>query len=103
MLAKAMEIDPRAANFADTGAQFMEINSLYQLLAFQQMNPELLEIADCLLMMPDFFHWCLCGAKISEFTNATTTQCLHPTKRDWARDLLKRFNLPTKIFPEIVA
>lgn len=102
MLARAFEIVPRAEIFANTGAQFMEINSLYQLLAFQQTAPELLEQVDRLLMMPDFFHWCLCGAKVSEFTNASTTQCLHPTKRDWARDLLERFGLPTRIFPEVV-
>ena len=103
MLARALDIVQRAEIFAATGAQFMEINSLYQLLAFHQTNPGLLAITDRFLMMPDFFNWCLCGAKVSEFTNATTTQCLHPIKRDWAHDLLKRLNLPTTIFPEIVA
>jgi rhamnulokinase len=102
MLAKAFEIVPRAAIFLNSGAQFMEINSLYQLLAFQQSNPELLNVVDRFLMMPDFFHWCLCGAKVSEFTNATTTQCFHPIDGDWAYALLQPFDLPTKIFPEIV-
>jgi rhamnulokinase len=81
----------------------MEINTLYQLLAWQKNNPEILAAADCLLMMPDFFHWCLSGAKIAEFTNATTTQFFHPIKRTWSYDLLKRFNLPTKILPEVVS
>lgn len=103
MLARALGIVPRAEIFAATGAQFMEINTLYQLLAFQQTNPDLLETADQFLMMPDYFHWRMCGAKVGEFTNATTTQCLHPIKRDWARELLMRFNLPTRIFPEIVS
>ena len=80
----------------------MEINTLYQLLAFQRANPELLAAADCLLMMPDFFHWCLCGSRVAEFTDATTSQCLNPVTRDWAFDLLKKFDLPERIFPKIV-
>jgi len=89
--------------FAETGLQFMEINTLYQLIALQKQNPELLDAADCLLMMPDFFHWCLSGARTAEFTIATTTQFFHPTKRAWSVDLLRKFGLPTKILPKVVA
>jgi rhamnulokinase len=92
----------RAEIFAQTGLQFMEINTLYQLLALQRSNPDLLAAADCLLMMPDFFHWCLCGARVSEFTDASTSQCLNPVKRDWAFDMLGKFGLPTDVFPEVV-
>src|SRR5687767_3153408 len=46
MMAKALEIVPRAEIFSATGAQFMEINSLYQLVAHQQTSPEVLEAAD---------------------------------------------------------
>jgi rhamnulokinase len=81
----------------------MEINTLYQLLALQRSQPELLAAADCLLMMPDFFHWCLCGSRVAEFTEATTSQCLNPITRDWAFELLQKFGLPTKIFPEVIA
>jgi rhamnulokinase len=94
---------PRAEIFARTGLQFMEINTLYQLLAVQRSQPELLAAADCLLMMPDFFHWCLCGSLMAEFTDATTSQCLNPITRDWAFDLLQKFQLPTGIFPKIAA
>jgi rhamnulokinase len=94
---------PRAEIFAQTGLQFMEINTLYQLLAWQRSHPELLAAADCLLMMPDFFHWCLCGSRVAEFTNATTSQCLNPLKRDWAWAMLKKLELPSRIFPKIVA
>jgi rhamnulokinase len=93
---------PRAEIFAQTGLQFMEINTLYQLLAWQRSQPELLAAADCLLMMPDFFHWCLCGSRVAEFTDATTSQCLNPIQRDWAWGMLKKFGLPDRIFPKIV-
>jgi rhamnulokinase len=88
--------------FAATGLQFMELNTLYQLLAMQHTDRPLLEFADRLLLMPDFFHWCLCGSRVTEFTNATTTQCFHPVQGDWAYDLLRKFELPTHIFPRAV-
>src|SRR6267378_8148573 len=102
VMKRALGKVPREKIFAATGLQFMEINTLYQLLAVQKQNPELLEAADCLLMMPDFFHWCLSGKRVAEFTEATTTQFFHPTKRTWSYDLLKRFKLPGDILPKVV-
>lgn len=88
--------------FRQSGLQFMEINSLYQLLAMQRDHPEELALADRLLMIPDYFHWLLCGSRVVEFTNATTSQCFDPVKKDWAEDMLRKFDLPTDIFPQTV-
>lgn len=93
---------PRAEIFSQTGLQFMEINSLYQLLSFQQTNAALLAQAEKFLMMADVFHWLMCGSQVVEFTNATTSQCFHPTQRDWSYDLLRKLELPTGIFPQVV-
>jgi rhamnulokinase len=101
-LDRAFRRVPRAGIFAQTGLQFMELNTLYQLIALQESDPALLEAADCLLLMPDFFHWALCGSRAAEFTIASTSQCLHPIRRDWSFDLLERFHIPAKIFPKIV-
>ena len=90
---------PRAEIFAATGLQFMEINTLYQLLALQRDHPELLAAADCFLMIPDFLHWCLTGTRSVEFTNATTTQFCDPITRKWAFGLLDRLGLPTPMLP----
>jgi rhamnulokinase len=102
MMDKAFRTVPRAAIFSRTGTQFQPFNTLYQLLAMKEQSPGLLAQAGCLLLMPDFINWCLCGSRQAEFTNATTTQCLNPLKRDWAGDLLKKMGLPTAIFPKIV-
>lgn len=88
--------------FTNTGSQFLEINSLYQLLALQKTNPDLLAAADRFLMIPDWLNWCLCGSRVVEFTNASTTQCLNPAKRTWATDMLRKFDLPEKIFGDLV-
>ncbi|HEY3964960.1 MAG TPA: rhamnulokinase family protein [Planctomycetaceae bacterium] len=93
---------PRQDIFSATGVQFMPINTLYQLIAMQQSNPRLLEQAERFLMMPDMFHWLLCGSQVVEFTNATTSQCLNATSRDWARDMLRKFEIPASMFPEVV-
>ena len=102
MMEKAFKKVPRAEIFAQTGLQFMQFNTLFQLLAHKQSCPGLLEAADVLLMMPDFIHWALCGSRVVEFTNGTTTQCMHPLTRNWATGLLKSFGLPTHIFPKVV-
>lgn len=101
-LERAFAKVPRAEIFAQTGLQFMELNSLYQLLAWHEHAPELVKLADCLLFMPDFFHWCMCGSRVAEFTIASTSQFLHPTKRTWSYALLKKFGVPTHFLPKIV-
>ncbi len=102
MIQKACSRVPRAEIFAETGLQFIQINSLYQLLAMCERDPELVSQAARFLMVPDFFHWCLSGSRVVEFTNATTTQMLNAKTRDWAFDMLRKFEIPTDMFPEIV-
>ncbi|MFP6768426.1 MAG: rhamnulokinase family protein [Planctomycetaceae bacterium] len=103
MLDLAFDRVPREEIFAATGLQFMELNTLYQLLAMRQSDPQLLGQAARLLLIPDYFHWLLCGSRVIEFTNATTTQCFDPARNGWATDLLGRLELPAEIFPEVVA
>ncbi len=93
---------PREEIFATTGLQFMEINTLYQLIAGYQRHPELMDLTQTFLMMPDFFHWLLCGSRVVEFTNATTTQCLDAKTGTWAFDMLRKLQLPTQMFPEVI-
>ncbi len=99
---RAFKKVPRAQIFAQTGLQFMQFNTLFQLIAHKQHSPETLDAAEMLLLTPDFIHWALCGSRVVEFTNGTTTQCLHPVKRNWSLDLLKKFDIPTRIFPKVV-
>ena len=103
MLAKALQRVSRSEIFSQTGLQFMQINSLYQLLAMCERDPELVSQATRFLMIPDFFNWCLSGSRVVEFTNATTTQMLNATTRTWAVDMLRKLDIPTQMFPEIVS
>jgi rhamnulokinase len=103
MLERAFQLVPRAEIYERTGIQFMQINSLYQLLAMAQANSPLLGAAGTFLNMPDLFNYWLSGRKASEFTIATTSQCYDPRAGDWAREMLARLGIPVHIFGPIVA
>jgi rhamnulokinase len=94
---------PRETVFDHTGIQFMEINTLYQLFAMQTQHAPALENATTFLMMPDLLNFWLTGRKVCEFSNATTTQCYDPRAKNWAFDLLQTLEIPTALFPEIIA
>jgi rhamnulokinase len=53
-------------------------------------------------MMPDLFHWLLCGEATNERTNASTTQFYNPSTGDWAYDLLRRLDLPPALLGTII-
>src|ERR1041384_79813 len=102
IMERAFKKVPRAEIFAQTGLQFMQFNTLFQLLAVKQHSPGLLDQTDGLLFMPDFIHWALCGSRVAEFTIGSTSQCMNPVSRNWATGLLRQFGLPSRIFPKIV-
>jgi rhamnulokinase len=102
ILDKAFAIVPRDEIFKATGLQFMEFNTLYQLLAMKLAKAPTLDVAHSLLMIPDLFHWLLTGVKANEATNASTTQFLNPKTKAWTSDLLDRFGLPKQILGNII-
>ena len=85
-----------------TGIQFMPINTLYQLCAARRRTPKILEAANCLLTIPDLFHYWMTGNAVCEFTNASTTQMVDPIKRCWAAELMQRLELPAHLPAPIV-
>jgi rhamnulokinase len=88
--------------FEQTGIQFLQINTLYQLLSMVISESPLLSATATLLMTPDLFNYWLTGQKVSESTIASTSQCFNPNTGDWAESLLEKMGIPTHIFPEIV-
>ena len=102
MLDKAFDRLSREKIFARSGAQFMQINTLYQLLSMVIRESPLLKIADTLLMLPDLFNLWLTGRKVCEFTNATTTQFYDPRQKRWSREICSAFDIPYHLLPEVV-
>ena len=64
MMEQAFDIVPREEIFRHTGLQFMQLNTLYQLLAMKLAGSPLLDVAETLLMVPDLFHWLLTGREV---------------------------------------
>ena len=102
MQAEAFRRVPRAEIFAATGIQFMQLNTLIQLLAQQVEDPEVLARTRTLLMIPDLLNFWLTGQKVSERTIASTSQMLDPFRPAWATGLLDRLGIPTHYLPPII-
>jgi rhamnulokinase len=102
-LEKTFALAPREEIFAETGIQFMPINTLYQLHAMKIAQSHALGIAKTLLFTPDLFNYWLTGVMRAEVSIASTSQFYNPAKKDWANGLLRRLGIAESILPEIVA
>ncbi|MEO6810221.1 MAG: FGGY family carbohydrate kinase, partial [Isosphaeraceae bacterium] len=85
-----------------TGLQFLPFNTVFQLLAMQQANSPLLDVAETLLMMPDLLAWLFTGRRAGERTDASTTQLLDPKLGVWSDELCQKLNLPRAILPALI-
>lgn len=102
MLDEVFSRVPEWEIYQQTGIQFMQLNSLYQLYAMIRAESPQLAMAERFLNMPDLFNFFLTGRKANEFTISSTTQCYDPIKKDWAYDLFEKLDIPGEMFGEIV-
>lgn len=87
--------------YARTGIQKQAFNTLYQLMAVKTQEPELLERAQRLLMVPEYLTYRLTGRRESEYTNATTTGLVNAQAKTWDGELLDRLGYPRRLFGEL--
>ena len=83
-----------------TGCQFQTFNSIYQL--FDDMQKGRLEGVTDFLMIPEYLLYKLCGAKVKEYTNATTTGLVNAQTGEFDSEVVCRLGLPEHLFPELV-
>ncbi|PIE35403.1 rhamnulokinase [candidate division KSB3 bacterium] len=83
--------------FEQTGIQFMQLNTLFQLFSMAVHESPHFKTADTMLMMPSLFMYFFTGKKVNEYTHVTTSQMYNPRTQDWAYDLLKQLEIPTNI------
>lgn len=88
--------------YARTGIQKQIFNTIYQLMAWKKRKPELFAKAKTMLMIPDYLHFLLSGVKVTEYTNATTTQLVSPETKDWDFELIEKLGYPSEIFQNLV-
>ena len=102
MLEKTFAVVPRQEIFAETGIQFMPLNTLYQLHSMRISGSLALNAATKLLFMPDLFNYWLTGEMRAEVSIASTSQFYNPVKKQWVSGLFRRLDLPERILPELM-
>jgi rhamnulokinase len=98
MDAEAERLLPYSEHYARTGTRKEPFNTVYQLMALKLNNPEILERAETMLLMPDYLHWRLTGEKRAEYTIASTTGLINALSKDWDFDIIDRLGFPRRIF-----
>jgi rhamnulokinase len=91
----------RKALYARNGIQIQPFNTLFQAHAHALEHPADLERAECLLLLPDYFHFLLSGRRACEWTNASTTQFALSGGK-WDAELLGEAGLDPGLLPPIV-
>ncbi len=84
-----------------TGCQFQPFNSLYQFCADREAG-RLDGVTDA-LMIPEYLLYRLCGTKVREYTNATTTGLVNARTGTFDREILGWLDLPEHLFPTLSA
>jgi sugar (pentulose or hexulose) kinase len=102
MMDVAFELMPKRDIYRHTGIQFMQLNSLYQLLAMGVSNSPALPRAKRLLFMADLFSYFLCGRAFGEYTLASTSQMMNMQTGRWSEPLFETLGLPPAVMPQIV-
>ncbi|MBQ8054508.1 MAG: rhamnulokinase [Lachnospiraceae bacterium] len=95
------KVIPAQELYARTGIQKQLFNTIYQLMALKEEDPEQLERAETMLMIPDYFDYKLTGVRKQEYTNATSTNLVYAASKTWDYELIEMLGLPKKLFGEL--
>ena len=98
VMALAMEQLGKGEIYRRSGIQFLPFNTLYQLRALVEQQPELVSKAAHALLIPDYLSFRLTGKMNWEYTNATTTQLVNINSDNWDEDLLNWTGAPSSWF-----
>ncbi|MBI5388037.1 MAG: rhamnulokinase [Verrucomicrobia bacterium] len=86
--------------YAETGIQFMALNTIYQLAA---ESPARLAQAKKLLLIGDAFNYYCSGVARHEESLASTSQLFNPRTKTWSKKLLSALGLPEALFTPVVS
>ena len=103
MMEEAFKLFGKREIYDNTGVQFMQLNSLYQLLAMRLNNSVALAKARTLIFIADLFSYFLCGKIFAEYSLASTSQFMDMRTGQWSKEVLDRLSLPIHIMPKIIA
>jgi rhamnulokinase len=90
---------PPSRLYSLTGIQILRINTLYQLYADKISRSD---AGLPWLNVPEYITYRLCGARVSEYTNATHTGLVALGTHSWCQEIFRELALDAKAAPEIV-
>lgn len=92
----------RREMFDATGIHNHQMNSLYQLLAYQEVFPNQLNAVNKILLIPDLLCYLFTGSQAGERTIASTTQYYSVYERKYSQQVISKFNLDSSQFPPLI-
>ena len=92
---------PREELYRRTGIQIMYFNSLYQLLGAKREGCRNFTAADKVLFMPDLLAYMFSGKMVCEYTEATTSQMICPSTKQFDGELLEIAGIKSSLFPPV--
>ena len=99
---EAFKTMPKEQLYGITGIQFMELNTLFQIISLKKYRPWMLERADKMLFMPDLFGYMLTGKMCAEYSIASTSQLIDLDKKTWSKEILDAFGIKESVFAPLV-
>ncbi len=102
MIEKAFTLIDKEEFYAETGIQFMALNTVFQLLSLKEKRSHLLDESTMFLFTPDLLNYFLTGEKFAEYTIASTSQLLDVNSGNWSEIVISKLGLPREIFPKII-
>lgn len=96
---KVHSIIPFNDLYLHTGCQFQPFNTIYQFYV-DKLNGRLDKATDY-LMIPEYLLYKLCGTKVNEFTNATTTGLINHETLTYDNEIIEKLELPKHLFKKL--
>ncbi|MBT3285750.1 MAG: rhamnulokinase [Victivallales bacterium] len=93
---------PRDEMYRTTGIQFMNLNTVFQLVAMERDGDSSLQTGEKLLFMPNALTYLFSGNASAEYTIASTSQLCDANTGTWAKKMIEGLDLPMAILPDIV-
>jgi rhamnulokinase len=87
--------------YEKTGIQFLEFNTLNQLIREYENPKSRVKGAARFLFMGDSLHLLLGAPPVCEYTTASISMMVDTKEKKWDREILDRFNIPAALCPRL--
>lgn len=95
--AQVAEIISDGEQYGRAGLQKMPFNTIYQLWTVRDQLPK----AKSLLFTPEYLHYLLTGAAMSEYTIASTSGLVNARTKDWDFHIIQSLGYPRGLFGKL--